>query len=60
MRLTDAILCLDCSWIFSAQDHKTCPRCMNKYGLSLSRVLNRREESQIKENVVVLKKRRKA
>jgi uncharacterized paraquat-inducible protein A len=61
MKLADAILCFECSWIFSTADHKTCPRCLNKYGLSLSRVLNLfREERQDKGNVVVLKTRRKA
>ena len=59
MRLTDATLCLDCQWLYDAREFRACPKCLNKYGMSLSRVLNRSEAKvPVSENVIPMQKRK--
>lgn len=58
MKLTDAMLCLDCNEVF--EGCTACPRCLNKYSMSLSRVLNRKEPEREVVKLSVVKGKRRA
>lgn len=57
MKLKDAYLCVECQEVFTHihnpapyNRYPICPLCSNKNNLNLSRVLNRREDSDEKYN----------
>ena len=41
MNLEDAVLCIDCEWVYSALEHPAdCPRCQSRVRFPLARKMN--------------------
>lgn len=41
MNLADAVLCIDCEWIYSSlESPQQCPRCQSRVGFPLARKMN--------------------
>lgn len=44
IKLADAMLCLDCSVIYTLRAHRRCPACASEKTATVSGFLNRKED----------------